>query len=430
MAELKNADVIVIGAGAAGMLAAGSAAEAGAKVLLLERMERPGRKLLITGKGRCNITNAAPISDFISHIQPDGKFLRTAFSRFFSGEIIALLERYGLQTVTERGSRVFPATNKASDVVNALKRWLDHLDVQYLAGTRVKDLVMNGESVTGVLVETDGKSQQITAGAVIVCTGGKSYPATGSSGDGYKLAEQAGHRITDLRQALVPLETEVDMVQHLQGLSLKNVSVSLWIEGKKAASEFGEMLFTHFGLSGPVILTLSRRAVDGLREQKEVEISIDLKPALDEPKLDTRLVRDLNENGKKQLVTMFKQWLPSSLIPVFIKLLSLNPSTECHQLNAKDRRRIMLLMKNFRFRITGCRSFKEAIVTAGGVNIREIEQKTMASKLVENLYFAGEVLDLDADTGGYNLQIAWSTGWLAGYSAAQRKRTTSAVGSV
>ncbi len=411
-------DIIIIGAGAAGMLAAGSAAEAGAGVLLVERMERPGRKLLITGKGRCNITNVSDLPDFISHIQPNGKFLRSAFSHFFSHDIIDLLGRYGLKTVTERGNRVFPETNKSSDVVNALLKWMNSVKVDYLGATRVHELVIEDSRITGIRTELAGKLNVIKTRSVIVCTGGKSYPATGSSGDGYKLAQQAGHSIVNLRQALVPLETSGDTAPALQGLSLKNVSVTLWINGKKTASEFGEMLFTHFGISGPVILTLSRQVVDALRENLKVEIGIDLKPALDEQKLTARLIRDLDENGKKQLVTLFRQWLPVSLIPVFTGTLSLDPAKECHQVSARERRKIMLLMKDFRFSISGYRSFKEAVVTAGGVSLAEIDPKTMRSRLVKNLYFAGEVLDLDADTGGYNLQIAWSTGRLAGISAA------------
>ena len=417
-----DTDIIVVGAGAAGMIAAGAAAESGAKVLLIERMERPGRKLLITGKGRCNITNTAGMPDFLSQIRPNNRFVRTAFSSFFSDDIISLLGRYGLETVTERGNRVFPASNKSSDVVLALLKYLEETKVEYITRSRVSELLIEDGRVSGVLIEKDGKSFKMNSKAVIISTGGKSYPATGSSGDGYKLAQQAGHSIVSLRQALVPLETGGEAAGKLQGLSLKNVTATLWINGKKSASEFGEMLFTHFGLSGPVILTLSRTAVDALKENYPVEISVDLKPALDEQKLDARLIRDLDSNGKKFLGSMFKQWLPSSLIPVFLDLLKLDPSKECHQLNSKERRKIMLLMKNFRFKVTGSRSFKEAIVTAGGVDTSEVDRKTMESRLKKNLYFAGEVLDVDANTGGYNLQVAWSTGWLAGTSAAKSVR--------
>ncbi len=412
-------DIIVIGAGPAGLLAAGKAAESGAKVLVIERMRQPGRKLLITGKGRCNITNMAPVPEFLSKVHPNGKFLKSAFSRFFSGDIIGLLKEYGLETITERGERVFPASNKASDVLNALLRWLNKYHVEFRYESRVSDLLITDKKIKGVIIEDTGENQQIDATAVIVCTGGKSYPATGSTGDGYKLAQSAGHRIESLRPALVPLETGGDMAGTLQGLSLKNVKAILWVNDKKQAEDFGEMLFTHFGLSGPIILTLSRIAVDALRAGHQTEVSVDLKPALSEQKLDARLIRDLNENGKKQLENVFKLWLPSSMIPVFFKLLSLDPKKECHQVSSKERRKIMSLMKDMRFKITGYRSFKEAIITAGGVSIDEIESKTMESKLIKNLFFAGEVLDLDADTGGFNLQVAWSTGSVAGIAASR-----------
>lgn len=418
MQHIGTYDVLVIGAGAAGLLAAGKAAESGAEVLVVERMRRPGRKLLITGKGRCNITNMAPLPEFITHVHPHGRFLKNAFSQFFSGDLLALLKDYGLETVVERGDRVFPAAGKSADVLNALLRWLKTHNVEFRYGCRVSGLSISEGKVTGVTAEGAGGTIRIAAHCVVVCTGGKSYPATGSTGDGYKMAMAAGHRIETLRQALVPLETEGPIAGKMQGLSLKNVKAILWVEGKKKTEEFGELLFTHFGLSGPIILALSRFAVEALQARLPVEMSIDLKPALDERKLDARLVRDLNENGKKQLENVFKLWLPSSMIPVFFELLSLNPKKECHQVNSKERRKIMLLMKDMRFSVTGCRSFKEAIITAGGVSTSEVNSKTMESRLVKNLYFAGEVLDLDADTGGFNLQVAWSTGYVAGAAAA------------
>ena len=410
-------DVIVIGAGPAGLLAAGKAAESGAKVLVIERMRQPGRKLLITGKGRCNITNTAPMAEFLTKVHPNGKFLRSAFSRFFSGDIISLLKNYGLETIVERGDRVFPVGNKASDVLNTLLSWLEKYRVEFRYDCHVSELILKDKTVLGVKIEDSKGEASVFSKNVVICTGGKSYPATGSTGDGYKLAQSAGHRIESLRQALVPLETEGNLAEKLQGLALKNVSAILWLNGKKQAEDFGEMLFTHFGLSGPIILTLSRIAVDALRAGHRVEISIDLKPALDEQKLDARLIRDLNENGKKQLENAFRLWLPSSMIPVFFEILNLDPKKECHQVSSKERRKIMLLIKEMRFRITGCRSFKEAIITAGGVDTNEINSSTMESKLVKNLFLAGEVLDLDADTGGFNLQIAWSTGAVAGISA-------------
>lgn len=418
MKSAEKFDVLIIGAGPAGLIAAGKAAESGAKVIVLERMRSAGRKLLITGKGRCNITNMAPMSEFLSKVHPNGKFLKSAFSQFFSGDMLELLKEHGLETLTERGDRVFPVTNKAIDVLNALLHYTNQGKVEIRYESRVTELLIQDGKVSGVLYENAETIHQIHAKAVIICTGGKSYPATGSTGDGYKLSQSVGHKIENLFQALVPLETANETAAKLQGLSLKNVSAKLWINGKKHTEDFGEMLFTHFGLSGPIILTLSRIAVEALRNGSQVEISIDLKPALDEQKLDARLIRDLNENGKKQLENAFKLWLPASMIPVFFEQLSLDPKKECHQVSSKERRKIMLLMKEMRFKITGCRSFKEAIITAGGVNTTEVDSKTMESKLVKNLFFAGELLDLDADTGGFNLQVAWSTGWVAGLAAA------------
>jgi predicted Rossmann fold flavoprotein len=412
-------DVIVIGAGAAGLLAAGRAAELGAKVLLLERMRQAGRKLLITGKGRCNITNESELGEFMEHIHPDSRFLRPAFSSFFSDDIIRLLNQHGLETITERGGRVFPLSNKSSDVVNALLKWNNINGVELVTGIRVHELLIENNLVTGVKAETDKGMESIYSSAVIICSGGKSYPATGSSGDGYKLAESAGHSIVPLLPSLVPLETAGPYASRLQGLSLKNVNATLWIKGKKTGEEFGEMLFTHFGLSGPIILTLSRFVAKALSQGSKVEISIDLKPALDEQKLDNRLIRDLNENGKRQLGNLFRSWLPLSMVPIFIEILALDPQKEAHQVSGKERKKILQLMKDLRFKISGVRSFKEAIITAGGISLNEINPKTMESRKVKNLYFAGEVIDVDGDTGGYNLQIAWSTGWLAGSASVQ-----------
>jgi predicted Rossmann fold flavoprotein len=411
---MKPYDIIVIGAGAAGLLAAGRAAELGAHVLLLERNERPGRKLLITGKGRCNITNTAPQSEFLKKVFPNPRFLKHAFATFFSDDIIKLLNDQGLETIVERGDRVFPASQKAADVVDTLMRWVKKNGVETRFDQRVENLLIHEGKAAGVRIRHNEKVIELPCGKVIVATGGKSYPATGSTGDGYRLAEEAGHTIVPLQQSLVPLETAGDTAQKMQGLSLKNVKASVWIDGKKAADEFGEMLFTHFGLSGPIILTLSRLVVNALKENRKVEISVDLKPALDEGKLDKRLLRDINEQGRKMIVNMMRQWLPALMVPVFVELTGTDPNLEAHQLPAATRKKIMLLMKDMRFRVTGCRSFKEAIITAGGVSTKEISPTTMESKITKNLYFAGEVLDLDADTGGYNLQIAWSTGWLAG----------------
>ena len=414
---MNNFDVIVIGAGPAGLLAAGRAAELGGKVLVLEKMKHEGRKLLITGKGRCNITNDAPISEFIKHVYPNGRFLRNAFSSFFSKDIIKLLEEHGVESTLERGGRYFPASNRSRDVLNALLQWVKNQNVEICCGYRVEELLVEDNTVIGV--KANGK--KFLCNHVIMATGGKSYPATGSNGEGYELARRVGHSVVKARPALVPLETKGDLAQKLQGLNLKNVKATVWVNGKKRADDFGEMIFTHFGLSGPIILTLSREVVRELQDKNRVEVSIDLKPALDEQKLDTRLIRDLNEHGNKKLLNIFKLWLPASMISVFIELLNIDTEKECNQVSSKERKQILYLMKNLVFKISNYRSFKEAIITSGGINTKEISQKTMESKIVKGLYFAGEMIDLDAETGGYNLQIAYSTGWLAGNSCMKDK---------
>jgi len=420
--------VIVIGAGPAGLMAAGQAAEQGATVLLLEKMDRPGRKLRITGKGRCNLTNVAPLSDFVAHFGPNGRFLRQAFSRFFTPDLVAFLEGLGVPTVTERGGRVFPASQEATDIVDALLRWVRDRGVTLRTRSPVERLLVEGERVTGVRIAGNQVSSEkpgfsdserlYRADAVIVATGGASYPATGSTGDGYRLAESVGHTVVPIRPALVPLETAGDVAPRLQGLSLRNVAVRLWVDGKKQGELFGEMLFTHFGLSGPTVLSLSRQTIDALRLGQSVRLSIDLKPALDERKLDARLLRDLDAHGKQQFRTLLKGLLPRKLIPVCLDLTGIPPEKLAHQITAQERKRLRAWLKDFRLQVTGHRSFREAIITAGGVDTREVDPRTMASRLVEGLYFAGEVLDVDADTGGYNLQAAFSTGWLAGRSAA------------
>jgi len=406
-------DVIVIGAGPAGLLAAGRAAELGGNVLVLEKMKQPGRKLLITGKGRCNITNSATISEFITHVYPKGRFLKNAFSQFYSKEIIELLRKYGVDVKLERGGRYFPADNKAADVLKALLKWVEKSGVEIRCNHKVEELLIEHNKIVGLRAN----GRPFKARHVVLATGGKSYPATGSTGEGYRLAKEAGHTLELARPALVPLETAGDTAQRLQGLNLKNVKAVVWSNNKKIGEDFGEMIFTHFGLSGPIILTLSRLVVDELQKQHKVEISIDLKPALDDQKLDKRLLRDLNEHGKKQVSNIFRSWLPASLIPVFIDLLKIDPSKPCHQISSKERKQIRVLLKNLRFTVTKSRSFKEAIITAGGVPTNEIVSRTMESKMIKGLYFAGEIIDLDAETGGYNLQIAYSTGWLAGNSS-------------
>ncbi len=331
---MEKFDIIVIGGGASGLIAAGRAAELGAKVVLLEKMEHVGRKLLITGKGRCNITNTDAISDFLRKIQPNPKFLKPAFNNFFSKEIINLLEKYGVETKEERGGRIFPTSDSAAKVVEALLKYVENNGAKVMTNCRVKNLLFENEELTGVKVSNKDKTQNIFAKKIIIATGGLSYPTTGCTGDGYRFAEKTGHNIIKTHPALVPIETEGRLASDLQGLSLKNVKAMVWVNNKKKAEDFGEMLFTHYGLSGPIILTLSRLVVQELEKKSTIEISIDLKPALDDQKLDVRLQRDLNKNGKKQIVNVFKQWLPSKLIPVFLKELGIVANKECHQISA------------------------------------------------------------------------------------------------
>ncbi len=413
-------DLIIIGAGAAGLVAAGRAAQGGARVLLLEKMRRAGRKLLITGKGRCNITHDAPASVYYQNIFPNGRFLKHAFHTFFVKDILKILHDQGVPTTTERGSRVFPVSNNAADVVNALMQWMGKKNIDILYDTRATRLLTKKDSIEGVEVLGENGQKQYFAPNVLICTGGKSYPATGSTGEGYELARQVGHSVSDVFPALVPLVTEGDIASRLQGLGLKNVKAMVWVNGKKQKEEFGEVMFAHYGLSGPIILTLSRFVVEQLSNNHKVEISIDLKPALDEQKLDARLLRDLDAHGKKQIDNIFKLWLPSKLIPVFLDLLQIDGSKLCHQLTAKERKRVLLLMKDLRFVVSGHPGYKEAIITAGGVATKEIDSKTMESKKVKGLYFAGEVIDLDGNTGGFNLQLAFSTAWLAADSVVEK----------
>ena len=409
-------DVIVVGAGAAGLMAAGQAAATGAKTLLLEKMDQPGRKIFITGKFRCNLTNTAPIPEFIDHFGKTGRFLRQAFHRYFSDDLLAFFHAQGVPTITERGGRVFPQSGQSKDVVQALERWCRSQKETIRTYSPVDALITTAGQIQGVRTP----DQEYQTQAVIVTTGGSSYPGTGSTGDGYTLARKVGHTIIPIHPSLVPLVTIGETAQRLQGLSLRNVAVTLWLDEKKTEQKFGEMLFTHFGVSGPIILTLSRAAVAGLRANQNVAVSIDLKPALDEQKLDSRLIRDLNANGKKQFQTFLKGLLPQKMIPVCVDLVQIPEEKLCHQVTAKERKKLRHWLKNFRLEIGDHRSFRHAIVTAGGISTKEISPKTMESKLVSGLYFAGEVIDIDADTGGFNLQAAFSTGWLAGKSAAEK----------
>jgi len=412
---MNRYDIIIVGGGAAGLLAAGFAAASGRDVIVLEKMARAARKLRITGKGRCNLTNMAETADFIDHFGKDGRFLRQAFSRFFNEDLINFFESIGVPCITERGGRVFPKSGKAPEVVDALIKWAKKSGVTLETTATVSSLIIENDTVSGVKLKN---GDSYFSKKVIVATGGKSYPLTGSTGDGYSLAKSAGHNIVPPRPALIPLISETIPKKMLKDLNLKNINATLLIDGKRKKDIFGELVFTDKGVSGPVILTLSGIAVDALDQAKKVTISIDLKPALDETKLDTRLLRDFDKNGKINFRTFLNSLLPMKLIPVCIDSLNIPKEKLLHQISAKERRRLGDWLKHFKLTITGYHPIDEAIVTAGGINLKEIDPKTMESKLLKNLYFAGEILNLNGDTGGYNLQAAFSTGYLAGTSAA------------
>jgi predicted Rossmann fold flavoprotein len=405
-------DVIVVGGGPAGLMAAGKAAEIGLKSLLLEKNNLVGKKLHITGKGRCNLTNTCSISDLVSSFGKTGRFLKTSFYDFSNIDLIDFFEQLGVPTVTERGNRVFPQSQKAQDIVNALVNWIKKNGVIVKCNSAVTKLATKNQQIIGIRAS----NKTYTAKAIVIATGGASYPTTGSTGDGYRFAKEVGHTIIPIRPALVPLETHGSVAQKLQGLSLKNVSASVFVDNKKQASLFGEMIFTHFGLSGPIILSLGSYCVDALKKQKKVEISIDLKPTLNDKKLDTRLIREFDAHAKKQFKSVLKELLPSKMIPVVFELLKISEEKITSQISAEERKKLRLLLKNFKFEITKCRPISEAIITAGGVDTKEINPKTMESRIISGLYFAGEVIDVDAETGGFNLQAAFSTGFLAANS--------------
>lgn len=410
-------NIIVVGGGAAGLLAGIAATELGAQVMILEKMRTPGRKMLITGKGRCNITNNCEIAEIIRNLPGNGRFLISALHRFSNDDMIYLLESHGLQTKVERGGRVFPVTDKAKDVVDTLLNIYREKGGKLLVDQTVSKILIEDGCVAGV-VTNDGN--KYTADAVIITTGGASYPGTGSDGNGFTLAKACGHTIITLKPSLVPLESDSEYIKSLQGLSLRNVKASISCGEKVLASEFGEMLFTHFGFSGPIILSLSKAVAEAFATgNKDLDLIIDLKPALDVQKLDLRIQRDFANYLRKQLVNGMKDLLPGRLIPVVLDAAFLNPDKPINQISKEERSRLVYNLKNLSFPITGTRPLAEAIVTAGGVSTKEINPKTFESKIVKKLYFAGEVIDVDGYTGGYNLQAAFSSGYAAGYAAAQ-----------
>lgn len=406
-------DVIVIGGGAAGCMAAGTAAENGKNVLLIERNDKIGRKVMITGKGRCNVTNACSLlNELIENIPVNGRFLYGALSRFMPFDTMDFFENLGVTLKIERGNRVFPESDKAVDIVDALNKYLKMTGVRRIKGRIIK---LNNEN--GDITSAEDEDGNIySADSFIIATGGKSYPLTGSTGDGYMLAKQCGHTITELKPALVPLETSDSWTGALQGLALKNISVTVIDNDsyKEIFSDFGEMLFTHFGISGPVILSASSHIKD-IRNGKYT-IEIDLKPALSEEKLDARILRDFSENANKSIANALVKLLPHKLIPVIVKLSGIPTDLKVNQITKQMRQELVYLLKHFTINISGFRPIEEAIVTSGGVSVKEINAKTMKSTLCNNLYFAGEVIDVDAYTGGFNLQIAFATGVLAGKS--------------
>lgn len=404
--------VLVIGAGPAGMMAAGTAAQNGNNVIILEKNNRVGRKLMITGKGRCNITNNCDVQTFIQSVPSNGKFLYSAINRFTPQETIRFFEDQGLAVKTERGNRVFPESDKAVDVVDTLNRFIRKSGCKLIHATASR-LIIDNNRVMGVVTDQEEK---IYADAVIIACGGKSYPGTGSTGDGYNLAEQAGHKIVTPTPSLVPLVSSNSWCKELQGLSLRNVSIKVKdnFQNKVIYDDFGEMLFTHFGVSGPVILSASAHMRN--MSSNKYSVIIDLKPALSIEQLDNRLQKDFTKNINRDFINSLSELLPRKIIPVIVKLSGILPETKCNQITKEMRRKFVELLKGFKVDIDKFRPINEAIVTSGGVEVSEINPKTMQSKIVDGLYFAGEVIDVDAYTGGFNLQIAFSTGWLAGNS--------------
>ena len=405
--------VAVIGGGAAGMLAAIAAAEHGHQVQLFEKNEKLGKKIYITGKGRCNVTNACDTEELFAAVVHNPKFLYSSFYSFTNQDMMELVERNGCPLKTERGGRVFPVSDKSSDVIRALTVCLKNAGVQVRLYEEVDSVETRDGRVFGIRLK---KTREIvSADALIVATGGLSYPSTGSTGDGYRFAEKTGHTVTDLSPALVPFETAEPVGRDLQGLALKNIQAKI-LKGKKVLyEEFGEMLFTHFGVSGPVLLSASSYGAAQLKKGP-LTLYLDLKPALSEEQLDARILRDFEEQKNKQYKNSLSRLLPAKMIPVIVERSGIDPDKKINEITKDERRRIVQAVKDFRLTLTGLRGYKEAIITQGGISVREITPSTMESKLVKGLYFAGEVLDLDAVTGGYNLQIAWSTGHLAGSS--------------
>lgn len=407
------ANVIVIGGGAAGMMAAYAAGMCGHDVTLLEKNEKLGKKIYITGKGRCNFTNACDIEDFFKNIVSNPKFLYSSLYTFGPESMIDFIEMNGTPTKVERGNRAFPVSDHASDITKALEKALKEYGVKVKLHTEVQDIIINDGTVSGVLLK-DGI--QMDCDHVVVATGGLSYRTTGSTGDGLKWAKKAGLNVTDTRPALVPLNTKESYIPTMQGLALKNVNLIIYDDKKKLYDSFGEMLFTHFGVSGPLVLSASSIIGKTLQKKGSLKAVVDLKPALSREELENRILRDFNENMNKHLSSVLRGLLPSSMVPVFIEIMDFDDSRQINSVTKEERGQLLDLLKAFPFTISGLRDYNEAIVTQGGVSVKDIDPSTLKCKNINGLSFVGEVLDLDAFTGGFNLQIAWSTGYLAGLS--------------
>jgi predicted flavoprotein YhiN len=444
---VDKARIIVVGAGAAGLLAAGRAAglirEAGREqeieVVILERMRQTGRKIRISGKGRCNLSNTLAAGEFIKHFNRSGRFLRQSFARFFTEDLLDLLHGLDLPTIVERGGRIFPASGSAMEVAETLEAWARGQGVRVITGARVRGLDHRaeppGDRVAGLhydLFSEHGKTgsggdrgaHELAATAVLVATGGKSYPATGSTGDGYDLARAAGHTLVATRPSLVPLLADGALRQGVPNLKLRNIEATLWIDGKLRARHFGELHFTRSGLGGPVVLEISRVAVQALDKGKRLELALDLKPALDTKKLDARLIRDLEDGNHAAWGDLIAGLVPKALLPVALQITGVPAEKPCHQVTGPERRVLRDWLKDWRFPITGYGGFDAAIVTAGGVDTRQVDPRTMESRLLPGLYIMGELLDVDADTGGFNLMAAFSTGWVGGEAAARSLLST------
>ena len=411
--------VIVIGGGPAGMMAAISSAEQGNEVIILEKMGSLGRKLLITGKGRCNITNNADMQEFIKNTPGNGMFLYSCYQNYTNRDIIDFIKGQGLEVKVERGERIFPVTDKSQDVLSCFTKRLKELKVEIKYNSKVEQIIVEDGQVKGIKLDNGEKHH---ADKIILATGGKSYPLTGSTGDGYKIAQDLGHTITEIKPSLVPLEAyNKEQIKKLQGLSLKNVEINV-IDLEKSKiiyNDFGEMLFTHFGVSGPIILSGSAHMVrykniDKLFANKKIKVSIDLKPALTEEKLNERILRDFGELKNKQFKNSLEKLLPKKMIETIIERTNINPDKRINEITKEERKKLVTILKDFEVFVKGFRPIEEAIITSGGINIKEINPKTMESKIIKNLYFAGEIIDVDSYTGGFNLQIAYSTGYTAG----------------